>query len=91
MKVQFSNQTKEVVDIAEILNLYRIYGGIYLTSGLKNLSVRVDGQPFKLIQQNPKKQSKWGVLALCGKEVVQVVSGSGKYMGVFVDGIYTKY
>ncbi len=79
-------------DAAGIIQWYRIIGKIYPKSGLKYLQVEINGNVYKLVQQNPKTTSKWAELARTGKEVVQVINASnGKYMGVYVDGVYNKY
>jgi len=80
-----------VKDNTDILKLYRILGQKYSKSGLKHFEINVNGILYKLIEQNPNKSSKWGMLARTGHEVVQVITQNNKYMGVFVDGIYNKY
>jgi hypothetical protein len=89
--VQFGQLRYQVPDNTHILNLWRNNGKIYPRSGLKFIEVIANGVKYKLIQQNPKKASNWGNLAQQGHEVVQVVNATGKYMGVFVDGVYNKY
>jgi hypothetical protein len=89
--VQFQQQTFRVPDNTHILGLWRTKGKLYPKSKLKFLEITANGQQFKLIAQNPAKQSKWGALARQGREVVHVVNATGKFMGVFVDGVYNKY
>lgn len=50
------------------------------------------GRGYQAIEQNPEKPSRWGKLALEGHRVVQFRDvGTGKYVGVVVDGKATEY
>ena len=54
-------------------------------------TVNINGQRLIAIQQNPNKNSAWGALARQGKSVVQYKDTNNKYVGVSVDGVFTKY
>ena len=50
------------------------------------------GGVYQAIEQNPEKPSAWGKLARDGHRVVQFRDlGSGKYVGVVVDGKVREY
>jgi hypothetical protein len=50
------------------------------------------GRGYQAIEQNPEKPSRWGKLAREGRRVVQFRDlGTGKYVGVAVDGKVTEY
>ena len=50
------------------------------------------GKGYQAIEQNPEKPSRWGQLAREGHRVVQFRDvGTGKYVGVVVDGKVTEY
>lgn len=59
--------------------------------GLGKETVNINGQRLIAIQQNPNKNSAWGALARQGKSVIQYKDTNNKYIGVSVDGVFTKY
>ena len=59
--------------------------------GLGKETVNINGQDLIAIQQNPNKNSAWGALARQGKSVVQYKDTNNKYVGVSVNGVFTKY
>lgn len=58
----------------------------------RTVRFEMGGREYQAIEQNPEKPSRWGKLAREGHRVVQVRDvGSGKYVGVVVDGKVTEY
>ena len=59
---------------------------------LRTVRFPMDGGEYQAIEQNPEKPSAWGKLAREGHRVVQFRDlGSGKYVGVVVDGKVREY
>lgn len=59
---------------------------------LRTVRFPLDGGEYQAIEQNPEKPSAWGKLAREGHRVVQFRDlGSGKYVGVVVDGKVREY
>ena len=59
---------------------------------LRTVRFRMDGGEYQAIEQNPEKPSAWGKLAREGHRVVQFRDlGSGKYVGVVMDGKVREY
>ena len=59
---------------------------------LRTVRFLLGGGEYQAIEQNPEKPSAWGKLAREGHRVVQFRDlGSGKYVGVVVDGKVREY
>ena len=59
---------------------------------LRTVRFPMGGGEYQAIEQNPEKPSAWGKLAREGHRVVQFRDlGSGKYVGVVVDGKVREY
>lgn len=58
--------------------------------GLAQVDFFVDGVPYRGLEQNPDKQSRWAALARKGAQVMQFVS-AGQYVAVVSDGKLTRY
>lgn len=67
--------------------------GVVKTSslGIKTKTFDDGGQKITALEQNPRTGSEWAAAARAGHKVVQFVDGSGKYLGVSVDGVIKKY
>ncbi len=57
---------------------------------LREVDFVFDGQPLRVLEQNPKTESRWAQLARAGHKAMQFLS-AGCYMGNVADGKMTLY
>ena len=58
----------------------------------RTVRFEMNGREYQMIEQNPEKPSRWGILAREGHRVVQVRDVElGKYVAAVVDGKVREY
>ena len=56
--------------------------------GMRFVDVEIDGERYRIMEQNPNKASKWAELARNGHQIAWVFK-DGRYFARVVDGLFT--
>lgn len=56
-------------------------------NGLRYVDLQLDEGKFRILEQNPRKQSKWARMARTGHKILWVFKG-GHYYARMVDGVF---
>ncbi|HMF33728.1 MAG TPA: hypothetical protein VKK79_20050 [Candidatus Lokiarchaeia archaeon] len=59
-----------------------------LRVGLRFVDIEVEGEKYRVMEQNPNKASKWAEMARNGSQIAWIFKG-GRYYARVVDGQFT--